>query len=353
MSDFFSKTFYNNTIGEWAISLSIILASIIIAKLLYYFISKVLKRFTKKTNTKLDDILLDMLEEPMVFAIIIAGVWYGLNFLNLTEGLEKFIEKVYYILIVFNIAWLTTRLFDALVKEYLKPLVEKSESDLDDQLLPIATKSIKIIVWILALIIGLSNAGYDVGALIAGLGIGGLALAMAAKDSVANLFGGFTIFTDKPFTLHDRIKVSGFDGTVEEIGIRSTRLKTLEGRIVTIPNATFSNGTIENVSSEASRKMVVDLGLTYDTTPENMEKAMQILKDIALANSNINNNDIVTAFVSFGDSAMIIRLVYYIIKGADIYGVMTEVNMEILKKFNDTKLDFAFPSQTIYTVKED
>jgi len=350
MSDFFSKTFYNNTVGEWAISFAIILASIIIAKLLYFIISKTFKQFTKKTKTKIDDIIIDNIEEPMVFAIIIAGIWYGIDFLNLTKGLGNFVEKVYYILIVFNIAWLTTRLFDALVKEYLKPLVEKSESDLDDQLLPIAVKSIKIIVWTLALIIGLNNAGYDVGALIAGLGIGGLALAMAAKDSVANLFGGFTIFTDKPFTIHDRIKVSGFDGTVEEIGIRSTRLKTLEGRMVTIPNATFSNGTIENVSSEAARKMVIDLGLTYDTTPEDMEKAMQILKDIALANSNLDKDNITTAFTSFGDSAMIIRLVYYIIKGGDIYGVMTEINMEILKKFNQAKLDFAFPSQTIYTV---
>jgi len=353
MSDFFSKTFYNNTIGEWFISLSIIVASIIIAKLLFYIISKSLKKITKKTKTKIDDIIIDNVEEPLVFAIIILGVWYGLDFLNLSTELEKFIGHVYYILIVFNIAWLTTRLFDALVKEYLTPLVEASESDLDDQLLPIAVKSIKIVVWTLAIIIGLNNAGYDVGALLAGLGIGGLALAMAAKDSVANLFGGFTIFTDKPFTIHDRIKVEGYDGTIEEIGIRSTRLKTLEGRVVTIPNAIFSNGIVENVSSETSRKMVLDLGLTYDTSPEQMEKSKVILKNIALENKGISNKDIVTSFLSFGDFAMTMRFVYYINKTANIYDVISEVNMEILKKFNEAKLDFAFPSQTIYTVKGD
>ena len=351
MSEFFSKTFYNNTVGDWAIAFAIILVSVMLAKLLFYVVSKTLKALTKRSKTKLDDILIDMVEEPLVFAIIIAGVWYGLNFLNLTPGLENFISKVYYILIVFNIAWLLTRLFDALVKEYLQPLVDKSESDLDDQLLPIASKGIKITVWVVALIVGLNNAGYDVGALIAGLGIGGLALAMAAKDSVANLFGGFNIFTDKPFSIKDRIKVSGFDGTVQEIGIRSTRLKTLEGRIVTIPNATFSNDAIENISSEEARKMVIDLGLTYDTSPENMEKAMTILKNIAEENSNTRNEDIVAAFTSFGDSAMIIRLIYYIIKGSDIYKTMTEINMEILKQFSAAKLDFAFPSQTIYTVK--
>jgi MscS family membrane protein len=96
-----------------------------------------------------------------------------------------------------------------------------------------------------------------VGALIAGLGIGGLALAMAARDTVSNVFGGFTIFTDRPFTLNDRIKVSGFDGTVDEIGIRSTRLRTLAGTLVTIPNSTFSESAVENVSAEPSRKVVM------------------------------------------------------------------------------------------------
>ena len=351
MNDFVSQTYYNNTIGEWAIALVIIVASVIIAKLVYFIISRIVKKYTSRSKSKLDDLIVDMIEEPIVFAIIIAGVWYGLNFLNLNDWWENFIGKVYYILIIFNIAWMLSRLFDALVDEYLKPLVDKSDSDLDDQLLPIARKGIKVTVWVIALIVGLNNAGYDIGALIAGLGIGGLALAMAAKDSVANLFGGFTIFTDKPFTIHDRIKADGFDGTVEEIGIRSTRLKTLDGRIVTIPNALFASESIENVSSENRRKIPIDLGLTYDTTPEAMQKAMDVLQEIAKNNKSVDPVGIVTAFTAFGDSAMNIRFIYYIIKGEDIYATMSAINMEILKKFNENKFDFAFPSQTIYTVK--
>jgi len=351
MNEFFSKPFYNNTIGEWAIALAIIIGSVIIAKLAFFIISKVVKRLTKRTKGKLDDIIVDMIEEPIVFAIIIAGVWYGLNFLNLNEWWQDFIGKVYYILIIFNIAWMLNRLFDALVKEYLMPLVEESDSDLDDQLLPIASKGVKITVWVIALIVGLNNAGYDIGALIAGLGIGGLALAMAAKDSVANLFGGFTIFTDKPFTIHDRIKADGFDGAVEEIGIRSKRLKSLEGRIVTIPNALFASESIENVSSEPDRKVALDLGLTYDTTPDAMQKAMEVLQEIAKNNKSLDSEKTVTAFTEFGDSAMVIRFIYYINKGEGIYGTMSDINMEILKKFNENKFDFAFPTQTIYTVK--
>lgn len=349
MQEFFSKTFYGNTLGTWAISLLIILGAVIISKIVYFIISKVIKGYTKKSKGKFDDIIVDMVEEPIVFAIIIIGVWYGIAYLDMPEKFSNFIGKVYYILITFNVAWLITRLFDALVKEYLAPKVSQTDSDLDDQLLPIARKGIKGTIWIIAIVVGLNNAGYDVGALIAGLGLGGLAFAMAAKDSVANLFGGFTIFTDKPFTIHDRIQVKGFDGTVEEIGIRSTRLKTLAGRMVTIPNAVFANEAIENVSSEDARKITVDLGLTYDTTPEKLEESIKIIKEIALANESIENDRIVSTFLSFGDSALIVRLVYYIRKGESVYDTQSAVNMEILKQFTAAGLDFAFPSQTIYT----
>ena len=349
MREFFSQTFYGNTVGEWAIALLIIVGAIIVSKIVYFIISKVVKGFTKKSKAKLDDILVDMIEEPIVFAIIILGVWYGLGYLEFPQKFDDFIAKTYYILITFNVAWLVNRLFDALVKEYLAPKVTGSESDLDDQLLPIARKGIKFTVWAIAVVVGLNNAGYDVGALIAGLGLGGLAFAMAAKDSVANLFGGFTVFTDKPFTIHDRIVVNGFDGTVEEIGIRSTRLKTLAGRMVTIPNAVFANEAIENVSSEPGRKVTVDLGLTYDTTAEQLENAMKIVKEIALANNDVENDNIVSTFLSFGDSALIIRLVYYIKKDSGIYDTQSAINMEILKQFTSAGLDFAFPSQTIYT----
>ena len=349
MQEFFSKTFYGNTLGTWAIAMLIIVGGIILSKIVYFIISKVVKSYTKRSKAKLDDIVVDMVEEPTVFAIIIIGVWYGIAYLDLPVKFDDFIGKVYYILITFNVAWLITRLFDALVKEYLAPKVSGTDNELDDQLLPIARKGVKVAVWAIALVVGLNNAGYDVGALIAGLGLGGLAFAMAAKDSVANLFGGFTIFTDKPFTIRDRIVVKGFDGTVEEIGIRSSRLKTLAGRMVTIPNAVFANEAIENISSEPGRKITVDLGLTYDTNAEQLENAMKIIKEIALANVDIENDNIVSTFLSFGDSALVIRLVYYIKKGSAIYDTMSAVNMEILKRFTAANLDFAFPSQTIYT----
>ena len=171
---------------------------------------------------------------------------------------------------------------------------------------------------------------------------------MAAKDTVSNVFGGFTIFTDKPFKIKDRIKIGGFDGTVSEIGIRSTRLTTLEGRVVTIPNAKFADSMVENVSLEPNRKVVLNLGLTYDTSAENMKLAMKLLKDIIDSNNDTEDNCLIS-FNSFGDFSLGILFIYYIRKNSDILNTQTDINIEILKQFNENKLEFAFPTQTIFT----
>lgn len=350
MEEFFSHEYYNNTISQWGITLLYIFGSIIGGKILYWFSSNILKKITEKTKSKLDDILIDMLEEPIIFALIILGIWLGIENLNISESFARWMDKIYHILITINITWLISRIFISLINEYIKPLAEKSESDLDDQLLPVIRKGINSIIWILGIIIALNNAGYDVGALIAGLGIGGLALAMAAKDSVSNIFGGFTIFTDKPFKINDRIRINGYDGTVIEIGIRSFRLRTLDGTVVTIPNSIITDNSVENVSLEPSRKITLNIGLTYSTTPEQIEQAIQIIRDIASKQEGITE-DFKVAFTEFGDFSLGILFIYYIEKAGDILAIRTNINLEILKQFNANNLNFAFPTQTILLEK--
>ena len=345
--NFFSKGFYGNTFSQWLIALLIIVASVIIGRSLYWLIKNYVRRLTSRTKTKLDNIIVDMIEEPLVFAIVLAGIWFGLSTLTFSETITEWIPKAYYILIIFNIAWLITRLLDSLISEYLVPITEESKTDLDEQLLPIARKGLKTIIWIIAIIVAINNAGYEVGPLLAGLGIGGLAFALAAQDTVSNLFGGFTVLTDKPFKIDDRVKIAGFDGTVKEIGIRSSRLVTLEGRMVTIPNSNFTKSPIENISSEPSRKVVLNLGLTYDTNDKQMELAMNLLKEIAGNSENVEEK-VLTGFNGFGDFSLNIVFIYYIKKDSDILATQTQMNLEILKKFNENKLEFAFPSQTIY-----
>ncbi|MCB0402414.1 MAG: mechanosensitive ion channel family protein [Flavobacteriales bacterium] len=350
MKEFFAKTFYHNTIGDWAVTLAIIIGAVIAGKILYWIFGNVVKKITSKTKTRIDDIIIDMIEEPIVLALTIAGLWYGLHRLTFPEDWLVWMGKVYHILIAINITWLAARLIDAIVEEYVVPLTEKTESTLDDQILPVARKSMKSGIWILGIIVALNNAGYDVGALIAGLGIGGLALAMAAKDSVSNIFGGLMVFFDKPFKVGDRIKINGFDGTIEEIHLRTSRMRTLQGTLVTIPNAQFTGSMVENITAEPSRKIVLNLGLVYDMTPEQMEKGLELLKQIAAANENVEDNYLVS-FNAFGDFALGLMLVYYIKKGSDILNTQSEMNLSILKEFNANGLEMAFPTQTIYTKK--
>ena len=351
MQEVLTQTYYGNTLQSWLIALSIIVLSAVLGRVIYWVFSKFVRLFTSKTKTNLDDIVVDMVEEPAVFVVVVMGVWFAPKSLTLPETMTTIIANSYQVVIALLVGWLLSRLFDALYREYMIPLAEKTENDLDDQLMPIISKGVKMIIWVMAIIIGLNNAGYDVAALIAGLGIGGLALAMAAKDTVSNIFGGFTIFADQPFKINDRIKIAGYDGVVTEIGVRSTRLKTLEGRIVTMPNSKFADAPVENISWEPSRKVKLTLGLTYDTTPEKMQLAMDLLSQISVANQQTEEK-VTIGFTEFGDFSMNILFIYYICKGEDIMNTQTAINMEILKKFNEAGLEFAFPTQTIYNVAQ-
>ncbi|MCF8276542.1 MAG: mechanosensitive ion channel family protein [Flavobacteriales bacterium] len=352
MTDFLQKEFYWNTVGEWMLALAIILGSVVLGKLVFWLFSNVVKRLTARTKTNLDDIIIDMVEEPIAFAIAILGIWYGFDSLHLPDVAHVWVNRIYYLLIIFNIAWLVNRVLDALIQEYIVPIVEASESDLDDQLLPILKKGIHAAVWIMAIIVGLNNAGYDVGALIAGLGIGGLALALAAQDTVANLFGGITIFVDQPFTINDWIKINSYEGIIEEVGIRSTRIRTFEGRLVTIPNKVFAESAIENVSAEPSRRVIIVLGLTYDTSHDRIQEALDILKSIHAERPDALEEKVLTLFDSFGDFSLNVKFVYYIKKGQDVFAVNSGINLDILKRFNAAGIEFAFPTQTIHATVE-
>jgi MscS family membrane protein len=351
MQDLLTQSYYGNTLQTWLIAMVLVVVSIMFGKVLYWVFSKFIRVFTARSKSQVDDVIIDLVEEPAVFMVIVMGIWMALRTLTLPDAVNTVIANAYQVIVALLVGWLLSRLFDAFYKQYLKPLADKSENDLDDQLMPIISKGVKMIIWAMAIIIGLNNAGYDVAALIAGLGIGGLALAMAAKDTVSNVFGGVTIFTDQPFKIGDRIKVAGYDGTVIEIGVRSTRLKTLEGRIVTMPNAKFADAPVENISWEPSRKVVVSLGLTYDTQPDQMQNAMDTLTEINRSSAS-TEEDAIIFFSGFGDFSMNITFIYYIKKSESIAGTQSEINLQILRQFNEKGLEFAFPTQTLYNINQ-
>lgn len=327
---------------KWLVAIAYTLAGYIGGKLISVIISGVLRRLAAKTKTHLDDILLSVTEKPLVFVAFVAGFWFGVDSLDLQGDITHWVDKVFYVLVTFAVAWILVRLLDAIIKEYLEPFVAASESSLDDQLLPIVRKAVKVLIWILAALVGLNNAGYDVGALLAGLGIGGVAVALAAKDTLSNLFGSIAVFVDRSFAVNDRIRVAGYDGTVTEIGLRTSRLRTLDNRVVTIPNSTFGTSPIENVSSEPSTKVSAVIELSLDNESDAVEKALAVLAAAAAKFESLDAGT-VAAFSGFGDGSFRLTFIVFLKKGADYFGTLTALNLEVLRRFREAGIELARP----------
>ena len=320
---------WGNTLESWGISILIILGAIVVVKLISLFSRKVLKPFITRTPNHLDNVIYYSLESPIKFAVMLLGIWIAIHRLVYPDNFVKAIDNAYRILIVLDITWVFARLIGGLLEIYL--------------------------VWIIGIVMALSNIGVNISALLGTLGIGGIAFALAAQDTVKNIFGAFTIFTDKPFNIGDTIRVDNFEGTVIDVGARSTKIMDYDKRIITFPNYKITDANIINISSEPMRRVVLNLGLTYDTTPEKMKEALDILKAIPGRVENVSSNpsDTTAVFTNYADSALVIMYIYFIEKQGDILGVTSNMNMEILSSFNKAGLEFAFPTQTVYIQKDE
>ena len=342
---------WGNTIENWGISILIILGAIIIVKLLSLLGKKVIKPFVTGTDNHLDDVIFYSLEAPVKFAIILLGIWIAIHRLVYPDSFVKVVDNAYSILIVLDITWFFGRLFSSLLQVYWG----KQSNGQANKMMPIIKRTILVIVWLIGIVMALSNVGVNISALLGTLGIGGIAFALAAQDTVKNVFGAFTILTDKPFSIGDTIRVDSYEGTVVDVGVRSTKIMNYDKRIITFPNYEITDTSIVNISSEPMRRVVLNLGLTYDTTSEKMKEALELLKSIPKRVENVSSNpsDIVAVFTEYSDSALVIMYIYFIEKQGDILGVTSNMNMEILAAFNKAGLNLAFPTRTVYIQKDE
>ena len=342
---------WGNTLESWGISILIIVGAVVVVKLISLFSRKVLKPFITRTPNHLDNVIYYSLESPIKFAVMLLGIWIAIHRLVYPDNFVKTIDNAYRILIVLDITWVFARLIGGLLEIYLR----KDSTGQTHKMMPIIKRTALVLVWIIGIVMALSNSGVNISALLGTLGIGGIAFALAAQDTVKNIFGAFTIFTDKPFNIGDTIRVDSFEGTVIDVGARSTKIMDYDKRIITFPNYKITDANIINISSEPKRRVVLNLGLTYDTTPEKMKEALDILKAIPERVENVSSNpsDTTAVFTNYADSALVIMYIYFIEKQGDILGVTSNMNMEILSSFNKAGLEFAFPTQTVYIQKDE
>jgi MscS family membrane protein len=244
-----------------------------------------------------------------------------------------------------------------LIDARLKRWAEGSDSSIDDMLMPLVGKTLRAFILLLGGMVVVQNlTGVEIGPLLASLGIGGLAVALAAKDSIANFFGTLTILFDKPFQVGERVVIEGHDGVVEHVGFRSSRIRTLTGHLVTIPNEKLVNSTVENIGKRPNIRWLANIGLTYDTPPEKVEEAVAILREVLADHEGMNPDLPPRAhFNGFTDWSLNIMVIAWY-HPADWWGYsawLERTCLTILSRFREAGIEFAFPSQTLYLAGDD
>ena len=311
-----------------------------------------LKRLAAKTETKYDDLLLELLHGPVKVVAFVILLNIGLGVFDWPARAQVYISRVFILVVAGAVTYLVLKFVDLLLGVWHEKIVSPHDKAFAAQLLPFISKVAKTATIIAAVVLTADNLEIKITGLLAGLSVGGLALGLAAQDTVANLFGAVAIFLDKPFHIGDRIRVEGVDGMVEAIGLRSTSVRNLDGHHVTITNKLMGNAIITNITRRPTIKTEMNLGLTYDTPAEKVKRATVLLEEIFRANPK--TGDLLISFNKFADSALNIFVVH-VWNGTDAkqhFAEMQELNLQIKARFDAEKIEFAFPTQTVH-VKSD
>ncbi len=349
ISDLLNYSAYNVNLGRIAAAVVAVVLILGVRGLLTKAVFTVARRFTARTATSFDDNVLDILFPPVRFLFIPLAVWAAAAILAVPEDAATVFDHLIRSLIIIAVVWAAYRAATG-ITDYLEPLVARTETRIDDHLLPIVRKAIRFLVVVLGVVTLIQEWGYDVGAILAGLGLGGLAFALAARDTVSNLFGCVMILTDRPFNIGDWIKTPSVEGTVEEIGFRSTKVRTFAQALVTVPNATLANESIVNWSRMGKRRITFTLGVTYGTSRRQMEACLKNIDTMLREHPAVHEQTIFVQFDGFGDSSLNI-FIYFFTKTTvwgEYLAVRTEINLKILKILEDLGVSCAFPSRSLY-----
>ncbi len=346
----------NNAVWQWLGLLGVIILAMIVGKVISFFLNRQGQWLIERHDLQTGGMVLRSLSRPSAMLILAGGLYLAGSFMNLrisdTQDLRRFWISACQTIAALALGWAGYRLVDVL-EVFLLRLTSKTRTKLDDQLVPIVRKALRVfVVIVVVLFIAQNIFRWDVGALLAGLGIGGLAFALAARDMLANFFGSVTIFTDRPFQMGERIKIQDYDGVVEQVGFRSTRIRTLDGHLVTIPNSLVANTTVENIGRRPYIRRVMNVTVTYDTTPEKLARAVDIIREMLDARKEHFPPDKPgrVYFSEFNDCSLNI-IVYYWFTPPDWWKYLQfnhDFNTELLRRFNEEGIEFAFPTQTLY-----
>lgn len=337
---------------QYVSSLIYIFLAFYVSKFLDYFIRARVRSWATKTTNKFDDLFVDLIRGPIKIVSFVILLHIGMRVYAWPDVLENFFSKGLKIFVACSLTYVVLKAIDLMIGLWQQRNATPENEQFSKQLLPLIRKTLKVFIVIVAALVTSQNLGLNVTGLIASLSIGGLAVGLAAQDTLANLFGAVAILTDKPVRVGDRVQVEGVDGTVETIGFRSTRVRNLDGFLVSIPNKTMGNAIITNIQQRPNIKTVMNVGITYDTPVEKVQRATKILEEVFRPHPM--TADLIISFNKFEASSLNILVVHFW-NSKDMKAYLAGIqllNLEVKRRFDEEGINFAFPSQTVY-LKQD
>lgn len=333
---------------KYLASLIYILLAFYLAKALDWVTNAVLRRWAARTSTNFDDLLLDLLHGPVKVVCFVILLHVGLNLIRWPAWVERFTSNGMKLLVALSLTYLALKMVDLALRLWQQRSANKKDEQFHLQVFPIIRKSLKLFVVIVAVLITAPHLGLNITGLVASLSIGGLAIGLAAQDTLANLFGAVAVLVDKPFHVGDRIQIDGLEGVVETIGFRCTRVRNLDGHLVSIPNKTVGNATITNISLRPNIRSVINIGITYDANRATIERALTLLKEIF--GSHPRTADLLISFNKFTDSTLNLQVVHWW-RGDDArlhLADLQTLNLNVKEQFDRDGIAFAYPTQTLF-----
>lgn len=345
--------FLNLSQAEWeqiGISAAIVFAAIVLTRpILTFVLDKIIGRITGITKSTLDNLMIEAVRPPLYWLVIMLALEAALNRLEfLTKGFESVITDVTYVLYSLLILVAIWRLTNALADWYIQEFAEKSETPLDNQMVPFVRRILLIVLVIIMSIIVLGHFEVEISGLVTTLGIGSLAVALAAQAALADTISGFVIMIDRPFRLGDRIEILELDtwGDVEDIGLRSTRIRTRDNRMVVVPNSVIGKSLVVNYAYPNSEyRIQIHVGVDYGTDIEFARKTL--IEAVRNVEGVDPDHPVEALFLEFGDSAMIFRVRWWLDSYVDTRRMFDKVNTAMYNALTEAGIDLPFPTQAV------
>lgn len=348
----FDLEFFNIGVRQYLLALFIVVLCLSCKRLVSRVLTRVISPLVDRTHNTFDDLLLHSVRRPLEFLVLIAGLFVALQVLQLPEkpiNFQQFGATLVRALLTFDIAWV---LFNAveILERTIGRWAQQTGSPLDEHLLPFIRKTARAFIFILAVVLIIQNLGYSISGLLASLGIGGLAVALAAKDTLSNVFGSMMILLDRPFRVGEWIKTDAIEGTVEEIGFRSTKIRTFAKTLITVPNNIIANSALDNFSRMPKRRIKMTIGVTYDSRPQQMREAVQRIRTMLEQHPAIDQEFMLVNFTDFGASSLDI-LIYCFTTTTHWQSYLSarqDLCLKIMDILAELEMALAFPSRSVY-----